>query len=125
MLRIYEYAFLLGSIQCPDCVNRQLGALSSYQATSAHELRSFVLHHIIKVRLIEITLVLMVVVAHQLDLRAEALVAAPQAVVQNEAVRGLLVVVGGHRQALRVGVLVAEVVVLPVEQVAGVEYLNN
>ena len=92
MLRIYEYAFLLGSIQCPDCVNRQLGALLSYQATSAHELRSFVLHHIIKVRLIEITLVLMVM-AHQLGLRA--------------------------------GVLVAEVVVLPVGQVAGVEHLNN
>ena len=88
-------------------------------------MRSFVLHHIIKVRLIEITLVLMVVMAHQLDLRAEALVVAPQAVVQSEVRQGLLVVVGGHLQALRVGVLVAEVVVLPVEQVAGVEYLNN
>ena len=75
--------------------------------------------------MIEITLVLMVVVAHQLDLRAEALVAAPQAVVQSEVRQGLLVVVGGHLQALWVGVLVAEVVVLPVEQVAGVEYLNN
>ena len=88
-------------------------------------MRSFVLHYIIKVRLIEITLVLMVVMAHQLDLRAEAHVAAPQAAVQNETLRGLLVVVGGHLQALRVGVLVAEVVVLPVEQVAGVEHLNN
>ncbi|WP_248885290.1 hypothetical protein [Acidithiobacillus acidisediminis] len=83
------------------------------------------MHYIIKVRLIEITLVLMVVVAHQLDLRAEALVAAPQAVVQSEVRQGLLVVVGGHLQALWVGVLVAEVVVLPVGQVAGVEHLNN
>ncbi|WP_348550301.1 hypothetical protein [Acidithiobacillus sp.] len=83
------------------------------------------MHYIIKVRLIEITLVLMVVVAHQLNLRAEALVAAPQAVVQSEVRQGLLVVVGGHLQALWVGVLVAEVVVLPVGQVAGVEHLNN
>ena len=51
-------------------------------------------HHTIKVRLIEITLVLMVVVvAHQLDPRADGLVAAPRAAVQSDARPLALVVV--------------------------------
>ena len=37
----------------------------------------------------------------------------------------LVLMVVAHQLGLRAGVLVAEVVVLPVGQVAGVEHLNN